>query len=69
LAVIYSQTGVIKGSTSANQRSESSKLLKYLGRKYLLEVSDGTFENFTICLFLVLSVGSLPEYHWGAYMC
>lgn len=67
------QTGVIKGGSFADQRFESSKLLKCLGRKYPLEVSEGAFENslhwiyFCISLpnmFLVLCVGSSQEYHW-----
>lgn len=66
--LIVSRTGL---ETIAIPGKRNSKLLKSLGRKYLLEVSEGAFENSTLHLFLYFTVKHVPcifctlqEYHW-----
>lgn len=66
---MVSRTGL---ETTAIPGKRNPKLLKCLGRKYLLEASEGAFENFTLHLFLYFTVRHVPcifctlqEYHWG----
>lgn len=50
--LIVSRTGL---ETIAIPGKRNSKLLKSLGRKYLLEVSEGAFENSTLHFYISLS--------------